>query len=316
MMRLAPVFLRLPIADIAIGDRIGFFHADHAACLARDMAANGQIDPIHVRRNGNRAASPWTLVAGLHRLRGAGLAGWAEIDAIQVADAASDDAALLRLELSENLDHRQPRPIERSMFIVARARLEEGLDHPAAIGEPSQRRAARARWQKPLGETAQNQVVNAEANLAPALDWRARTCAAMRCSERSLKRYFQLHSGIVAPFPDLAEKLDRHPLGDNMSGLLRIAALPLVETRRQVIEIILADPELQSIDAALVAAQVAASKGEAQEPVEANRFVKNLWSNFGRLNLSQQRSFVRELPAKLTPALRAELAELCRESGD
>lgn len=315
-MRDLATILRLPIADIAIADRVGFYHPDHAANLGLDMAENGQSDPIHVRQNGNRAAQPWTLVAGLHRLRGAGLAGWSKIDAIQVADASSDDATLLRLELSENLDHRQPRPIERAMFIVARARLEEGVDHPGMTGERSQERANRMRRQKLNAETAQNQLDATGANLAPVTPWRARTCAAMQCSERALKRYFQLHRSIIEPFPAIAEKLDRHPLGDNMSGLLRIATLPTPDARQRVIEIILADPDMTSIDAALVKAELAASKAGGLEPIEQNRFARNVWSNFGRLALQQKRTFVRELPAKLTPGLRAELAHVLREFDD
>jgi hypothetical protein len=304
--------LSLPISDIAVGPRVGFYHPDHAASLGQDMAEYGQHDPIHVRRNGNRALRPWTLVAGLHRLRGAETANWTHIDAIQVADASCDAEALLRLEISENLDHRDMRPIERSVFIAARARLEAGCDHPEALRQVRQR-AANARWKKADEKEGNSNALDAKRNNFVLHGWRARTAAALGCSIRTLELYAVLHFGIVLALPELAEPLNAHPLADNLTGLLRIAKLPTVEGRRHVIEIILADPELSSIDAALVAAGISTSHAENFEPIEQNRFEKNLWSNFDRLDLRRKRSFVSQLPARLTPGLRAELVRLCRE---
>lgn len=127
--------LTLPVTEIAIGDRIGFYDAAHAAQIGASIAAEGQHDPIHVRRNGNAAKQRWTLVAGLHRLRGTMLTGGEHVAAIQVADASAGADELRWLELSENLDHRQRRPIERAIMIAERARLEEARDHPGHVGE-------------------------------------------------------------------------------------------------------------------------------------------------------------------------------------
>ena len=145
-MTIGRTVLSLPLADIGVSERIGFYHQPHSERLGASMAADGQHDPIHVRRNGNAARVPWTLVAGLHRLRGAALADLATIDAVQVADASSDADELRRLELSENLNHRPRRPIERAILMVERARLEEAADYPDHLGEGSQNRAAHARW--------------------------------------------------------------------------------------------------------------------------------------------------------------------------
>ena len=135
--------LRISIAEIAIGERIGFYNADHAAQLGASMAAEGQRAPIQVKRNGPAAKLRWTLVAGLHRIRGAELADWSEIDAIQVADKSASPTDLRRLELAENLSHRFRRPIERAIMMAAQARLEEEIDHPGMVGESSQARGAR-----------------------------------------------------------------------------------------------------------------------------------------------------------------------------
>lgn len=127
--------LSLPIAEIEVGERIGFFNIDHTARLSISMAAEGQHSPIHVKRNGNAAKRKWKLVAGLHRLRGAEAIPWTRIDAVQVADASASASELRRLELSENVDHRHRRPIERAILMVAHGRLEEEIDHPGHVGE-------------------------------------------------------------------------------------------------------------------------------------------------------------------------------------
>lgn len=67
--------LALSPSDILIGDRLGAFWPDKAAALGKMMAQDGQIVPIIVRKSGSRAAAPWTLVAGHHRLEGAKLEG-------------------------------------------------------------------------------------------------------------------------------------------------------------------------------------------------------------------------------------------------
>ncbi len=165
--------LSLPIAEIEVGERIGFFNIDHAARLSISMAAEGQHSPIHVKRNGNAAKRKWKLVAGLHRLRGAEAIPWTHIDAVQVADASASASELRRLELSENVDHRHRRPIERAILMVAHGRLEEEIDHPGHVGETKQARGARKRWgsgdARPIiGQASVGSDRDASANMAEA----------------------------------------------------------------------------------------------------------------------------------------------------
>lgn len=263
-MSAAREVMSLQIAEIAIGERVGFYHADHAARIGASIAAEGQHDPIHVRRNGNRAALSWTLVAGLHRLRGAEAIGRTEIDAIQVADASDDAAALLRLELSENLDHRQPRPIERSIFIAALARLEEAIDYPDSFGEASQVRAGKAR------QTASDTMSHAGG-------WRERVAAAMGCTVRTIERYRAIHRTIVEPFPDLAEQLNAHPIGENLTALSNIASLPDIGLRRSKIMAIL-DPVSS------------AAEPEGLFKDRKTRFGDSIITNWGRLGAAEMRT--------------------------
>ena len=78
----ATVILSLSPDQISVGERLGAFWPDKAAALGKLMAQDGQNEPIKVRSTGPRAAKPWALVAGHHRLEGAKLEGLVLIDAI------------------------------------------------------------------------------------------------------------------------------------------------------------------------------------------------------------------------------------------
>ena len=256
--------LSLPLADIEIGPRIGFYRPDHAAGLAVTMEQLGQVSPIHVQRNGDGAAKPWTLVAGRHRIGAAQALGWTKIQAIEVADANTDVTALLELELSENLDHRSTRPLERSIFIAARARIEEARDYSGFEGESSQKRAARVRWDATVrGAVASDAHLSDVADtVSDAYGWVERTAASCGVSLRTLAYYRAIHRLIIAPFPELAEALNAHQLGESFSVMRRITVMFRHDgLRRKVIETIIANPEFDTLDKACVAAGVSGSKG-------------------------------------------------------
>jgi hypothetical protein len=314
-MNAARGVLSVPIADIAIGERIGFFHPDHAAALGVGMAADGQHDPIHLRRNGNRATKPWSLIAGLHRLRGAELIGWAAIDAIQVADAASDEATIRRLELSENLDHRAPRPIERAIFIAARARIEEAADYGDDAGEASQVRAAKARWtpENATSEAADFAEENAEDIVSAASGWQQRTAAAFGCTDRTLRRYLAIYQALVEPHPrELIEQLNGHPLADSFANLFRIVQRKSPPARLRAIEVMLERPDLTTIDAVFVAAGFASSKGN--RPATDNLKERAL-SNVGRLSLREKKEFAVDFLKTSPRSVWEEMLQVARERG-
>lgn len=301
--------LSLALADIAIGARIGFYHADHAAGLAESMASDGQHDPIHVRRNGNAAKQPWTLIAGRHRIGAATSLGWTHINAIQIADANTDRATLLRMELSENLDHRNPRPIERALFIQALAELEEAADHPGHEGERSQDRAIRVRWKNAIENRSENNEIDTVATIAAVSDWQKRTAIAVGCSERTLRLYRAIYSQVISPFidirteklPDFIEQLNAHPLGESLSAMTRIAQIKERKGRQLLIEAITADldHELQTLDAAMVAAEISTSKGtrvrEAAKPY--NSFIGAL----GRMAAAERKAVAIEFAENVAP---------------
>lgn len=290
--------LSIRIADIAIADeRIGYFDPTHADGLGSDIAVNGQHDPIHVKRNGNAAKLPWTLVAGLHRLRGAAGIGLKEIDAIQVADASASIDDLRRLELSENLDHRHRRPIELAIFMAERARLEEGIDHPGRVGEAPQARAGRARHA-------------ASANDADA-GWRARTAAAMGCSLRKLEQYQRLYRAIVEALPDLAQKINFHPLGESLSAMTRLASLNEI-ARRKCADAILSKPDWQSMDEVLKEAGLAMSTGNRLDPDRPDAAALDAWN---RMPLSGRKAHAVWLAQNVTPGLAKDMVAVLKDRG-
>jgi ParB family chromosome partitioning protein len=81
------------------------FHAERLEELARSIRANGIIQPIVVRRRGER----YQLVAGERRWRAAKLAGMADIPAL-VQDVPDD--RLLEITLVENIQREDLNPIE------------------------------------------------------------------------------------------------------------------------------------------------------------------------------------------------------------
>lgn len=286
-MMISRDIMSLPIADIAIGPRIGFFNADHAERLGVSIGADGQHDPIHVKRNGNAAKLPWTLVAGLHRLRGIEAIGRLEVDAIQVADASASAAELRRLELSENIDHRQRRPIERAILMVERARLEEEIDHPGRVGEASQVRAGRARQSA--------SALDADAG------WRSRAATALGCSLRKLEQYQRIHRAIVEALPDLAQRLNDHCLGESLSAVTQVTRIKMDDARRKVVEAILTRPDWTSVDEVLKAAGLSRGPGYRVPP---RAIMMDRWQ---RLSLDERKAHVEWLADEVTPGMAKDM---------
>lgn len=110
-------FKSIQLSAIAIGERARPIDEDHAAAIAASMIDRGLINPITVRPTpaAKSGKTPYTLVAGGHRLRAAQLNGWEEIDAIIVS---VDVAEAQLMELSENLYRNDLSPLDRALFVL------------------------------------------------------------------------------------------------------------------------------------------------------------------------------------------------------
>jgi ParB family chromosome partitioning protein len=83
------------------------FNEDDIASLAGSIKEHGLIQPICVRRSGDR----YQVVAGERRLRAAGKAGWSEVPA-QIIEA--DDRQTAELAIVENLQRKDLNPLEKA----------------------------------------------------------------------------------------------------------------------------------------------------------------------------------------------------------
>lgn len=117
-------FARISLSSIHIGVRTRPVDEDHAQAIAASMTERGLINPITLRKTpaANKGATPYTLVAGGHRLRAAEINEWTEIDAIVVAADAMEGQLI---EISENLYRNELSKLDRAVFVLTFRELWE-----------------------------------------------------------------------------------------------------------------------------------------------------------------------------------------------
>lgn len=319
----AGAVMALSPSEILIGDRLGAFHPDKAQALGQLMAEDGQIVPIIVRASGPRAAAPWTLIAGHHRLEGARMVGLAVIDAIAVEDGAN----ALQIEAMENAARPSRSPLERASFVraiasAAEARLKEqhGDLSPEQI-------AIRARWDamkaKAPGVERDDDLDDAEADytadiLSGVYGWQESVAEALGMTSRTVRRDIALHRALIAPFPDLWRGLATHPtVGENASALRAIAEIGDLSDRKALIESLVETTDM-TLAEAMDGLGLSKPKGGAA-PTGATKFMNNTTSNLNRLSAGDQARIAPEIVKTLKPsallALRAALDARIAEEG-
>lgn len=107
----------ISLSSILVGDRARPVDLEHAAAIAGSMVDRGLINPITVRATpaAQGGKTPYTLVAGGHRLEAARMNGWEEIDAVVVS---ADAAEAQLIEISENLFRNDLSALDRGIFVV------------------------------------------------------------------------------------------------------------------------------------------------------------------------------------------------------
>ncbi|MEL7784094.1 hypothetical protein AAG607_13790 [Citromicrobium bathyomarinum] len=314
--------LELAPADVLIPERVGFLHEDKAAALGRLMAVDGQRDPIKVVRNLPSKAiadvvaegkQPWKLVTGMHRLMGASFES-ITVFAIEVSGKAED---LADLEASENLHRRPLGPIERAKFTAALVQAAQERIAREHGGLSQQKLAVKARWERvrqqesTAEEALTEEVEDTCAKIAHVYGWEESVGEALGMSRRSIHNDLSLFRLVIEPFAELAEPLSKHPVvGENASQLRTIAQVKAQDTRRTVIETLIANPEMSADDARILAG-VDAPKGAAPTVEQKHRnAIEGGWS---RLSVPQQRRFLPRFVGLLTPGMKAQLRELLDE---
>ena len=314
----APTFgdavLRIAPDQILIPERLGLHFPDMAAALGRLMAVNGQRTPLTVRKSGPRAALPWTLVVGRHRLGGALLEELATVMAIEVSKADADE--IMDIEASENVHRREQPPLERAIFVhavceAAKARIAR--DH---AGETNfQRIGQKGRWaQVKSGAVRAEQVLQEESEdsgdkLSALYGWQESAAEAFGLGKRDIQRALRLYRLVIEPFPTLTQALSDHPVvGNNASELKRIAEVRDEMQRRLVIERLLGDREL-SADGARIAVGIDVEAIGAK-PLPQERFFSQIDGGWSRLNSAHRREYLPRFVERLTPDMRRRLREL------
>lgn len=229
--------LELDPATIDVSDRIGLFFPEKAEAYSVLLAQDGQHTPIFVRRNGSRAKLPWKLVAGKHRHAGCVMAGIA----VRALVVEGDEDALKAVQASENLDRRDPSPLERAMLVAAvadaaKARLrklhdgksqqqiaaeigaseravkmtERSDERSSILPERSNGRIDKVQF-TPV-ERADAEAEDAADMLAVAYRWSDATAAACGMSVDKLRRSLRIFRIIAARVADGAQDADRHEL--------------------------------------------------------------------------------------------------------
>jgi ParB family transcriptional regulator, chromosome partitioning protein len=310
--------LELSPFDIDPGERIGFTHEDKAAALGRLMAVDGQRDPIKVVRAGKdieklaaEGKKPWRLVTGMHRLLGARIESLT-VFAIEVSGKPED---LADLEASENLHRRPLGPIERAKFTAALVHAAQARIAGEHGNLSHQRLGAKARWDRVkhgeqlVGKALRDETEDACATVAQAYGWEESVSEALGMSRRTIHRDLALFRLLIEPFPNLIEALSRHPVvGDDLAQLKAIAAVQNEGKRRQVIEALLADPEIGADDARITAG---VNEPAGPTPVAYQKHLNAIEGGWSRLSVEVRNRFVRDkLPSLLTPGQKRELRDL------
>lgn len=308
--------MALDPATIEIPARIGFLHQDKAAALGRLMAVDGQRDPIKVVAQPKKA-KPWRLVTGMHRLTGA-LIEDIQVYAIEVLGKPED---LAELEASENLHRRPLGPIERAKFTAALVQAAQDRIAREHGGLKQQKLAVKARWDRVrAGESRAEDALSEEvgdtcAKIAHVYGWEESVGEALGMSRRTIHNDLQLFRLLIEPFHDLAEQLANHPVvGENAKQLRAIADVKDEAARRQVIDALLADHEIGTDDARILAG---VDRPAGPPPAPYQKHLNAIEGGWSRLGLTEKRTFIPKFVSMLTPDLKRSLRDqLNKELGE
>lgn len=225
--------------------RIGQFFPLKAEGLARRIDTDGQLEPIWVAKAPAKSKFKWDLVAGRHRHHACMSLG----RHIEARVFSGNKEALRKLQASENLDRRRMTVLEDAMFVAAVAEIAQarvlaahGVDSIQALGA-ARTNAADKSVQSALRDDGKahfahpglvgDELVAADAaaevtleGLAGTYRWKPEVAAACGMDEKKVQRALRIHRQLVVPFPELVEALKEHPVADNASALLKLAALP------------------------------------------------------------------------------------------
>lgn len=256
-------FKSLPLSDIFVGARARPVDEDHAQAIAASIAERGLINPITVRATSARKGTPYTLVAGGHRLRAAAINGWGEIDTILVS---ADETEAQLMEISENLYRNELSKLDRAIFVLKFREMWEEKNGKVGAGRPSNK----------LGHDDPIFSTNG-ARLSE------RVAIRLGFSTESFKRVNRIGQNLHA---DLRQMVRGTPIADDQTQLLKLAKLPLEEQVR-IAAALRHEPDLKKVLA--LTKPAAAPLTAEQQQAEIMKKLVGLWE---KADVDTRRSFL------------------------
>lgn len=296
--------MSLPIEAIGELDPeayVGVIVEDDVATLEARLAIDGLLTPIWVRRNGNAAGKRWSVIAGRHRLRAAIALKWTEIAAVEMADSTSTTADLRRLQIAENLDRRDLRPIECARFVMNRW-CEAAREIAPAATTNQQGEAIRARWS----------VLAPNANTPEGSRGAVDQATAKACGkkERWVRTYRHIYERIVVDLAQLHEQLNAHQLGASLDEMKVLARVPTQSAREVAAQLLIDDPACESVKALLIAAGLYDSNGKKFDPRQPDA---TFMTAFGRMKGVRRRVALVSIATELTPSEVLDMVEIFKK---
>jgi len=238
-------FKTIRIDQIAIPERLRAVEEDHALAIAQSIVEHGLLNPITVRWTpaAGKGQTPYTLVAGAHRLRGTVLNDDSEIEAMVVE---ADQAEAQLIEITENLFRNDLSVIDRAVFVQSYRDVWEQKHGKIEPGRPANR-----------ANLAQLISDEAEAGFSQHVADR------MGFSVRTTKRLSQIAKRL---HPTLRAALRGTPSADNQTLLLKLAK----EGPKEQVKIaagLSKEPDIKKVLTLLQPPKVPASADDAQKVV-------------------------------------------------
>lgn len=197
-------FKRISINQIAVPDRLRAVEEEHALAIAQSIVEHGLLNPITVRSTpaAGKGQTPYTLVAGAHRLRAYQINDEGEIEAL-VIEADKDEAQLV--EIVENVFRNELSVMDRAVFIQTYRDIWEAKFGKIEPGRPGNR-------------CNLLQLIEDEAEQRGG--FLQHVAARMGVSRDVVKRLNKIAQNLT---PKLREKLRGTPFADNQSMLLNLS---------------------------------------------------------------------------------------------
>lgn len=233
-------FKRIPLKEIFVPERLRTVEEEHALAIAQSIVEHGLLNPVTVRRTPakSKGATPYTLIAGAHRLRATEMNDESEIEAIIVE---ADQAEAQLIEITENIFRNELSVMDRAIFVQTYREVWEQRYGKIESGRPGNRaNLAQLFEDAPQGSFSQHAADR------------------MGLSARAVKRLNQIATHLHA---DLRTAIRGTPTADNQSTLLNLAKME-PKKQRQVAIAFKAEGDLKKALALVAPAPAAQNQDE------------------------------------------------------